>query len=247
LASAEHRPRFPSLKTITWSGRTTSDGRLWTSTDVRDDAQQTPDAITTESGYLRITTFTRQQTNYTGFISTQNIYEPKYGFYEARIRFHDSPGEWCAFWLESDTIGDPVGDPALAGVETDIAEHRACLAGGEDIRNKVVMNLHWDGYGADHKTIGSAAYGPAGLPLQGHWHTYAVLWTPDAYTFYLDGRQTWQTSAAVSEHPEHILLTCEVRNYNWAGLIPQEGYGDLGASDTGMDVAWVRVWQLERR
>ena len=106
------------------------------------------------------------------------------------------------------------------------------------------MNLHWDGYTKDHKRIGSSEKPNWLSPsLQNNWHTYAVLWTPTQYTFYLDDVAEWSTTTPISQVPEHVRLTCEVRDHSWAGVIPKEGYGPLGKSKTGMDVDWVRVWQ----
>lgn len=64
----------------------------------------------------------------TGQISTKQTltlgFEQTYGYFEARVKFNGAPGMWSAFWLQSPTIGVPVGDPATAGVEMDIVEHR---------------------------------------------------------------------------------------------------------------------------
>lgn len=220
------------------------DSRKWiVGTAFRDSARQTADAVKVDQGILKITSYSRPGGHSTGFLSTQGLFETAFGFFEAKIRFHDSPGEWCAFWIQSPTIGKPIGDPRLAGVEVDIAEHRATDERGADLRNYVVMNLHWDGYLADHKQVGAGVHGPLAVPLQNGWHTYAVQWTPSFYVFYLNGVKTWETSAAVSHRSQFLRLTCEIRDKSWAGRIPALGYGNLGQSSTGMDVDWVRVWQ----
>ena len=48
-----------------------------------------------------------------------------------------------------------IGDPAYAGVEIGIVEHRAENGTGNDVSGKYVANLHWDGNEEDHKTTGS--------------------------------------------------------------------------------------------
>jgi beta-glucanase (GH16 family) len=138
-----------------------------------------------------------------------------------------------------------MGDPAKAGTEIDIVEHRARDKQGKDVRDLLAMNLHWDGYKpGTHKNAGHSTRVSAGLPsLQGDWHTYALLWTPEAYTFYLDGVEQWKTDQAVSARSEFLLLTCEIEDKGWAGNIPAEGYGPRGQSQTTMKVDWVRVWQ----
>lgn len=203
------------------------------------------DAVTVKDGVLAITTYTDGGKHYTGFITTKGKFETTYGYFEARIRFHSSPGQWGAFWLHSPTIGNPVGDPASAGTEIDIVEHRARDKKGEDVRNLLAMNLHWDGYKPKvHQHAGYSISAPAGtLSLQGQWHSYGLLWAPEGYTFYLDGVEQWKTDKAISKRSEFLLLTCEIEDKGWAGDIPVGGYGSRGESKTTMEVDWVRVWQ----
>jgi endoglucanase len=205
------------------------------------------DAITVKDGLLSITTYTEGGKHYTGFLDTRRKFETAFGYFEARIRFRSSPGEWGAFWLHSPSIGRPLGDPAKAGTEIDIVEHRARDQRGTDVRDLLAMNLHWDGYKAGvHKHVGHTTRVPSGMPsLQGNWHTYALLWTPQEYRFYLDGQEQWRTDKAVSRRSEFLLLTCEIEDRGWAGNIPEGGYGSRAESQTQMDVDWVRVWQSE--
>jgi beta-glucanase (GH16 family) len=205
----------------------------------------TADAISVQGGILTITTYTEDGKHYTGFLTTKGKFETTYGYFEARIRFNSSPGQWEAFWLHTPTIGQPLGDPGKAGTEIDIVEHRARDNKGKDVSNLLSMNLHWDGYKPKvHQTVGHTTTGPEGAAsLQGHWHTYALLWTAEGYTFYLDGREQWKTDKAVSRRSEYLLLTCEIEDRSWAGAIPGGGYGPRGESKTTMEVDWVRVWQ----
>lgn len=214
-------------------------------TGSRRDAINTADAVSVSDGVLRITTYTDAGIHYTGFLSSSGNYEPTYGFIESRILFQPSPGEWGAFWLQSNTMGNPVGDPATAGAEIDIVEHRAVDGSGTDISDQFASTVHWDGYGADHQsdTSGPLPPEPAGT-LSGSWHVYGVLWTDTGYTFYFDGEPLWTTSSGLSRRSEHLRLTCEVEDASWAGNIPAGGYGTHETSTTIMQVDWVRVWQL---
>ena len=207
-------------------------------------AVNTPRAVAVSRGVLTITTFTEGDTHYTGFIDTARHYLTRYGWFEARIRFASAPGEWGAFWLQTPTMGQPIGDPGIAGAEIDVVEHRATDTAGTDIRDTYSINLHWDGYGADHKHAGGSGAPPAGAPsLQGGWHTYSLHWTPEGYRFLLDGVEQWATSEGLSHRPEFIRVTCEVEDGAWAGRVPTRGYGSLQRSTTRMQVDWVRVWQ----
>ncbi len=108
------------LNKASWSYRAT--GSRW-------DGELTPDAVEVADGALTIKTYTEGGKHYSGMISTQSRgsrgFQQRYGYWEARVKFANAPGQWSAFWLQSPTIGSPLGDPATAGVETDIVEHRA--------------------------------------------------------------------------------------------------------------------------
>jgi beta-glucanase (GH16 family) len=204
----------------------------------------TPGAAQVKDGLLSITTYTDSGTHYSAFLTTQDAFLTQFGYFEARILFDDSPGEWCAFWLESPTNGTPLGDPATAGVEIDVVEHRVTDQGGwTALRDMVAMNLNWDGYGSNMKNAQKVTALPGDAAVQGVWHTYGVLWTSTSYTFYVDGNALWTQTQAVSHRTEAIQLTCEVQDASWAGNVPAVGYGSLQSSSTRMLVDWVRVWQ----
>ncbi|HET7752537.1 MAG TPA: glycoside hydrolase family 16 protein [Anaeromyxobacteraceae bacterium] len=237
---------FPGYQ-LAWQDEfdgTSLDVQKWRSWDgPRRDGVSTADAITVSGGALHVRTYTEAGVHKTGFLGTDGRFEPTRGYFEARIRFSGAPGHWCAFWLLPPTIGNPRGDPAKAGVETDVAEHRVVDGGGWDLRDYVQVALNWDGQGAARRNVSKVTTLPGNAPVNGAWHVYAVLWTDSAYTFYVDGAQVWSTNAAVSARSEWLHLTCEVEDGGWAGSIPPAGYGTRDTSTTGMDVDWVRVWQ----
>jgi beta-glucanase (GH16 family) len=79
---------------------TALDATKWTvEAGVRRDAVSTPDAAQVRDGLLTVTTFTTGGRHQTAFLTTQDHYLTAFGYFEARIMFNDSPGEWCAFWL----------------------------------------------------------------------------------------------------------------------------------------------------
>jgi beta-glucanase (GH16 family) len=222
------------------------DTRSWAAlSGARRDALNTPQAVSVRDGILTITTFTGTDgVHRTGFLTTQGRFEARYGYFEARIRFNDAPGAWCAFWLLSPTIGQPLGDPGQAGVEIDVVEHRVTDQGGFDaLRDMVALNLNWDGYDDNKKNVQRVLALPDGSPVQGAWHRYGVLWTEAGYTFYVDGMPLWRTDTAVSHRSEFVQLTCEVDDATWAGYVPKGGYGSLATSQARMEVDWVRAWQ----
>lgn len=141
-----------SLDATRWSHRATGP---------RNDGVLTPDAVSVANGLLTMKTYTEGGQHFSGMISTAQTgptgFEQRYGYFEARINFNSSPGQWSAFWLQSQTIGNPIGDPATAGVEMDIAEHRArCVTAPtptppatctptNDITDRIQQALIWDG------------------------------------------------------------------------------------------------------
>ncbi len=209
------------------------------------DAIATPDAVAVHDGLLTFTTYTDASgQHHTGFLSTQGAVEVTYGYFEARIRFRDAPGEWCAFWLDSPTNGHPMGDPGKAGVEIDVVEHRVTDDHGwTALADMSAMNLNWDRTSSSRRNAQKIVSLPGNAPIQGAWHVFGVLWTEAGYTFYIDGLPAWITDAAISNRSEYLQLTCEVADASWAGFVPAGGYGPLTTSTTGMDVDWVRVWQ----
>jgi beta-glucanase (GH16 family) len=224
---------------------TSLDTSRWTALqEPRRDALSTPDAVTVSGGVLTTTTYTAAGVHHTGFLTTEDKFEARYGYFEARIRFNDSPGGWCAFWLAAPTIGTPLGDPGRAGVEIDVVEHRATDQGGwDELADMVALNINWDGYDEHKKNEQRVLALPDGSRVQGQWHTYGVLWTDAGYTFYVDGMALWTTAGAVSHIPQHVHLTCEVEDGSWAGFVPAGGYGSPATSSTRMEVDWVRAWQ----
>ena len=49
---------------------------------------------------------------------------------------------------------------------------------------RLTSNLHWDGYGKDHKHAGTNFSRPG---VMKGWHTFGLLWLPTEYVFYVDG------------------------------------------------------------
>jgi len=214
------------------------------------------DAVSVAGGALTIKTYTEAGRHYSGMISTQKTgsagFEQAYGYFEARVKFNSAPGQWSAFWLQSPTIGSPLGDPPTAGVEMDIAEHRArcvttsatCSVAG-DISNRIQQALIWDGYGATSKSTVKLSDPPVGLG-NGSWHTWALRWTPHDVTFYYDDTAMWSMTGPISRRSQYMILSSEVGQF-FAGDIPAGGYGSRETSTTNMQVDYVRVWASPER
>jgi beta-glucanase (GH16 family) len=198
-----------------------------------------PNAVTVANGCLTITAYTENGKHFGGIICTLGKFEGKFGYFEARIKFADSAGTSSAFWLASPTNGKPIGDPATAGMEIDISEHRARSASGKNIADKTSQGVQWDGYGNLHKSKGQLT---DDLGLASGFHTYGLEWTENGYRFYVDGKLTWTAPTPVSKHPEYILLHTLVEP-GYAGTVPAGGSGSRETSTTKMVVKYVKYYE----
>ena len=69
------------------------------------------------------------------------------------------------------------------------------------------------------------------------WHTFGLLWLPDEYVFYVDGKETWRSKAGgVCQVPLYIMLSDEIGK--WAGDITKAKLPDRFLVD------YVRVYDL---
>lgn len=163
----------------------------------------------------------------------RSLFLHRYGYYECRCRLQQKPGWWSAFWIQSPVIGSSL-DPAEAGIEHDIMESfqpGTCSC----------HTNHFGGYGLDHQSthagVGRNDLDPAAF------HTFGMLWTPEGYTYYIDGIEDGHNPAPVSHRPEFILISTEVKSYRHESHMPtEEAYAAIG--DT-FAVDYVRVFDLK--
>jgi len=193
----------------------------------RRDAINVKDAVSLDdNGYLVLTTKCVGDEYHTAMIGTQGKFETAFGYFECRVKLQTQIGHWSAFWLQSPTLGKPVGNPNIAGTEIDVFEY-LCNRG-----DKIQHTLHWDGYGKDHKSAQKIAEVPG---LTKGWHKVGFLWTPAHYVFYVDDKETWWTNQGVSHRPQYMILSLEVGK--WAGDISKAELSDH------LYVDYVRVYK----
>ncbi|HEY8544456.1 MAG TPA: family 16 glycosylhydrolase [Acidimicrobiales bacterium] len=192
---------------------------------------------------------------------TAGGYDSAYGYAEARMRFPDGPATISTFWMMSANGNNslPFGDPASDGPELDIAEHynlptSGPLAGDSNgdgrcdwpgdsplpCTEAILVGGHWDGFEEDHKSFHfEPTFNPnPEVSLQGVFHTYGVLWTPDEYRFFIDGVQVERYTIGQTFAPEYILLQTYIA---YSGL---SDFGPLGSPDNDITlVDYVKVWQ----
>lgn len=177
-------------------------------------------------GHLIISTLKEGDRYIDGCVRTLGTFEHTYGYYVARIQLQEQPGHWSAFWLMGRGVSK-VGDEGRDGTEIDIMEKPW-------LDDRVQQTLHWDGYGRHHKSAGQVAKVPG--VMEG-FHTFSLLWTPEEYVFYVDGKETWRTQAGgVCQAPLYIKLSDEVGK--WGGDISKAKLPDRFLVD------YVRVYDL---
>jgi len=184
------------------------------------------DAYLTGQGSLVLRTKREGDRFTSGAINTQGKFERAFGYYVARCKMPKQPGHWPAFWMMAPGVGK-VGNDGRDGTEIDIVE-----IPWRD--GKITMNLHWDGYGKDHKSAGTNT---TIQTLTEGFHTYGLWWIPEEYVFFVDGKEVWRTAAGgVSQAPEYLKLTEEIGP--WAGDIRQAELPDY------FEVDYVRVYEM---
>jgi beta-glucanase (GH16 family) len=232
-----------------------------------------PETVSVGGGVLKLTALKRKTTGLanpwagptgpmktgdyaSGKILTQGKASWRYGRVETRARVPGGQGVWPAIWMmpELSTYG---GWPRSG--EIDILETvnlgapcaptgEACQDGRE---NRIFGTIHFaaDASGA-HRQHGASTPMPASAD---GFHVYAVEWTPEAITWFVDDRQYAQAKAAdwkrddgdvgaaPFDQPFHLIL-----NLAFGGRWP-EGANAKGVDEAAlpatMEVDWVRVSQ----
>lgn len=143
-----------------------------------------------------------------GAIRTRDLFEQTYGYWEVRAKLPQAEGINAAFWLMCDGAGHAEVVGGSDGAEIDIIE-----APHHDWQ-QVQHAVHIDGYEAKHKTTSKTLDIPGIYDDQ--WHTYSLVWTPESYTFYIDGEETWSLAGMwICDVPCYAKLTVSVGG--WAG------------------------------
>jgi len=162
-----------------------------------------------------------------GAIRTRGNFEHTFGYWVARCKFQKEQGHWSAFWLMPTRGIGRVGNGGRDGAEIDIMEKPW-------LDDRLTQNLHWDGYGRDHKTSGTKFTVPG---IMEGFHTFGFYWTAEGYVFDVDGKVTWRTNAGgASEAPSYVKLTEEIGA--WGGDIKKAKLPDYFYAD------YVRVYDV---
>lgn len=141
-----------------------------------------------------------------GAIRTKGKFEKLYGVFEIKCKLPTRQGWWVAYWMMQGNVGSEANG-GVDGSEVDIME-------GFGWTNQINQAIHWDGYDDAHKSTGQRTV------VEGdhdEFHTYTMVWKPEAYIFYVDGKETWRTQGGgVCNQPGYLKVTGEISTQDWA-------------------------------
>lgn len=170
-----------------------------------------------------------------GAVRTLGKFLQKYGRFEIRCELPKQQGWWVAFWMMQGNVGS-VGNGGVDGSEVDIMEAFGWT-------NKINHAVHYDGYGADHKSVGKNEL-IAGIRVG--FHTYALEWYPDKYVWFIDGKEIWRsTGGGVCNQPGYIKVTGEISTEDWAINNYWSNDPAKATYPDSFKVDYVRVYELE--
>lgn len=172
-------------------------------------------------------------------IRTKGKVSTTYGYVEGRIKLPAVQGLWPAFWMMPEGAYSGLGWPGAG--EIDIMENRGRVS------NITSGALHYasDGLGNTH-TYKTAEHQTDSIE---NWHVYAVLWTAESISWYVDGasfltvsRSTWNAGYATGDSapfkaPFYIILNLAVGGQFDGNRLPPSGF-----EEASMAVDYVRIY-----
>lgn len=190
------------------------------------------------NGKLRITALKENGKVYSGRVYAHINQGWQYGYFEASIKLPSGKGTWPAFWMM------PVGNdwntnPWPMCGEIDIMEEVGCVP------NEVSSSIHTQDYNHTKNTQKTHAFVLPGA--EGEFHVYALLWTADEITTYVDGKVQLNVKKSVlgsghNQWPFHYAFY-PIFNLAWGGDWGGMKGVDESALPVTMEVDYIRVFQ----
>lgn len=210
----------------------------------------TEDAVSVADGALKITATRQQQGDRlftSGRILTRDKASFTYGYFEARMKTPTGSGMWPAFWMlpqpsSPDNSENEYGGWPANG-EIDIMEAKGRL------ENKVDTTLHFGKAWNEHDYVTQETTLSSNTD---EWHTYAVDWTADAISWFVDGQKVltvtkdrwWsqdvsnQGKSQPFDKPFYIIFNLAV-----GGMYDSYNQPDGSFTSAAMYVDYVRVYE----
>jgi len=179
-----------------------------------------------------------------GMIRSQQTFY--YGYFETRVKLPQGRGVWPAFWINSDYSidGQLTWPPEIDVFEYPVNERQDTdnmfhSAGSTFPKGAEIQYAYAD---PSYSKALKGYRGPE--PLNKDWHVFALLWLPDSYSIFLDGKKIftrayqWVNTKGELASPAHILFNFAVGG-QWAGR-----YGiDAEKFPQAFSIDYVRVCQ----
>ena len=191
-----------------------------------------------KNGTLRIHCFKENGKIYSGRVYAHVNQGWEYGYFEASIKLPKGKGTWPAFWMMPEGNDWNTNPWPMCG-EIDIMEEVGCVP------NEVSSSIHTQDYNHTKNTQKTHAMTIA--DAEGAFHTYALLWTADEITTYVDGKVQLNVKKSVlgsghNQWPFHYAFY-PIFNLAWGGSWGGMNGVDEGALPVTMEVDYIRVFQ----
>lgn len=170
---------------------------------------------------------------FSGRIKTQGKVKFKYGRMEARIQVPEGEGVWPAFWMLGSNITAKTW-PTCG--EIDIVE----LRGREPFT--AIASAHGPGYSGANSKSGVKRLSTS---LAAGYHTYAVDWTANKISWYLDGK-LFHTVSSTSVKPKSYVFNQDfflILNLAMGGEF-DGGRLDSSIEKATMSIDYIRYYSL---
>lgn len=183
---------------------------------------------------------TKEDTYYAGRVDSRGKYAPTYGFFEAKMHFVKPNGHQTAFWMMPEgkgmSVPDGVDSTANSGAEIDIIEGNKT--------HTYSCGLHWDGYGAAHKTNGQEI--EVNEFHNQEYHIMGFEWDVHYLRWYLDGNVVREIadSTLIPRVPHFLYFSGSMwSNHDWVdGNMLDNEFIQGGGIDKAY-VDYIRVYQ----
>lgn len=162
-------------------------------------------------------------------------FSQKYGYFEVRCILPKGSDLWSAFWMMNEQVFN-VDSSGQDGTEVDIME--SAFYGRKPFNNVIYCNLHYDGYGEEHKGKQVARVYVKGNPYE-EFNTYGIEWNENEYIFYLNGMEYARSDfGGVCQNPLYLILSVEMSGKD---AVPEQR--DKNGAETQFVVDYVRAYQ----
>jgi beta-glucanase (GH16 family) len=190
------------------------------------------------NGKLRITALKEDGKVYSGRVYAKVNEGWQYGYIEASIKLPKGKGTWPAFWMMP-VNNDWSTNPWPMCGEIDIMEEVGVVP------NEVSSSIHTQDYNHTKNTQKTHAMTIANA--EGEFHTYAMLWTANEITTYVDGKEQLHVTkeklgSGHNQWPFHYPFYV-IFNLAWGGDWGGMNGVDDSALPVTMEIEYVRVFQ----